>query len=401
MAAHYTWRLSIEKLYPARLPNQLHLLYLAAFLMDFAVSGVMFGLTRRAAELGASAFIVGLLGALMFGVYVVSALVVGPLSDRWGRRPVAVISALLAALTATACGWTTDVATLLGLSAVFGVGLGGFWPTVIAWLGSGAQGGALNRRLARFSMAWNIGLLLGFALTGKLFTLGPSLPFYVAGAVVTILAGLLLVPVAPPPTEVLPANHVAIPPGLGFRKTGWLANFALTLAMSGAIALFPKLATALEITADRHGLLLAISRGSALIAFWTLQHVEFWRTRLWPLWVAQAVVVVALASIGVAGEFWQFALALGITGAVSGYTYQASIYFTLEESAAKGKGSAFHEAILASGMFLGPVLAGLVGERFSLRSPFYFCAGTLAALVIAQITVVAWRRHAAGRLRHA
>ncbi len=372
--------------------NQLHLLYAAALLMDFSVSGVMFGLTRRAAELGASAFVVGLLGAVMFGVYVVSALVVGPLSDRWQRRPVAVISALVAALAATTCGWTTDVPALLGLSVIFGIGLGGFWPTLIAWLGSGAEGGALNRRLSRFSMAWNVGLLLGFALTGRLFMLDPALPFYVAGTGIVTLSVVLLLPAAPPPTEVLPADHVPIPPGRGFRKTGWLANFALTFAMSGAIALFPKLATALEITADRHGWLLAIGRGSALLAFWALQHIEFWRTRLWPLWVAQAAVVVALASIGVAGEFWQFALALGITGAVSGYTYQASIYFTLEESAAKGRGSAVHEAILASGMFLGPMLAGLVGERFSLRSPFYFCAATLAVMILVQLAVVARRR---------
>lgn len=360
--------------------------------MDFAVSGVMFGLTRRAAELGASAFIVGLLGALMFGVYVVSALILGPLSDRWGRRPVAIASALLAAATATGCGFTTHVPTLLVLSSAFGLALGGFWPTVIAWLGTGAQGGALNRRLARFSMAWNVGLLLGFALTGQLFMLAPSLPFYAAGAVIVTLALLLVLPVAPPPVEILPANYVAIPAGRGFRKTGWLANFALTFAMTGAVALFPKLATALDIAADRHGLLLAIARGSALIAFWSLQHIEFWRTRLWPLWVAQAVVVFALASIGVAGEFWQFAIALGITGAVSGYTYQASLYFTLEESAAKGKGSAFHEAILASGMFLGPILAGLVGQQFDLRAPYYFCAASLALLILSQLAIVGWRR---------
>ena len=272
------------------------------------------------------------------------------------------------------------------------LGIGAFWPTVIAWLGEGAEGGTLSRRLARFSMSWNVGLLFGFALTGKLFTYSAQLPFYVAGALITGAALLLLAPVAPAPAELLPPGQRTVPAGRGFRKTGWLANFALTFAMSGAVALFPKLATALDITADKHGLLLAISRGAALLAFWSLQHLEFWRTRLWPLWVAQAGVVLALVGIGIAGEFWQFAITLGVVGAVSGYTYQASIYFTLEESSAKGKGSAFHEAILASGMFLGPMLAGAVGERYDLRSPFYFCAAALAVMIIAQLLVVAWRR---------
>jgi len=361
--------------------------------MDLSVAAVTFALTRRAAELGASAMELGLLGSVMFGSYTLFALAAGQLSDRWGRRPLATIGSAVAAITAVAFAFSTSLPVLLAWSILFGAGIGGFWPTAIAWLGTGARGAALSKRLARFSMAWNLGLLLGFALTGIIFRHSPQLAFYVAGAGIVLVIALLLLPVPPPPVETGPALQPVIPKGRGFRKTAWLANFGITFALTGVIAMFPQLATSLDIPADRHGLLLACGRMAALLTFWILQHLQGWRTRLWPLWVAQAVVVLALAGMGWFDSFWLFALALACAGAVSGYTYQASIFFTLEETVEQGKGSGFHEAVLATGLFLGPLLAGIVGQRFSLRSPYFFCAGALAVLIGAQLVVVFLRRN--------
>jgi MFS family permease len=92
-----------------------------------------------------------------------------------------------------------------------------------------------------------------------------------------------------------------------------------------------------------------------------------------------------------------FAVAFALAGAVSGYTYQASIFFTLEEVSEKGKGSGFHEAIIGFGMAAGPLLAGWVGNATSMRSPYFFCAGAVALLVVTQIVLVFARRNA--RLR--
>jgi MFS family permease len=86
-----------------------------------------------------------------------------------------------------------------------------------------------------------------------------------------------------------------------------------------------------------------------------------------------------------------FAMAWIIGGVASGYAYQASIFFTLEEMTETGKGSGFHEAIVGSGMFFGPMLAGWVGSHHSLRAPYFFCATVQAALVALQMLLV-WRR---------
>jgi MFS family permease len=375
--------------------SQLQILYLVSLLMDMSVAGVTFAISRQAAELGASASQLGWLGAVWIGVYAMLALVTGRLSEHVGRRKLAIIGCVIAACMAWVCSLTTRVGWLLVFSALFGGGVACFWPSIIAWLGEGLSGRKLAARLTTFGVAWNIGLLLGYAFTGILFKHGPKLAFYTSTGFILLIALLLLLPTQPvngvgfSPDE--PAMH--IPKGRGFRKTAWLANFTTNFALAGTSALFPQLATHLGIGADVHGALLAAGRGAALLAFVALQWLMFWRTRLWPLWVAQLGCAASLVWIGFADATWMFAAAWIIGGVVSGYAYQASIYFTLEEMTEKGKGSGFHEAIVGSGMFFGPMLAGWVGSNHSLRMPYFFCAGVQTALIVLQMALVAQRRH--------
>jgi MFS transporter, DHA1 family, multidrug resistance protein len=383
--------------------SQLHILYLGSLLMDMSVAGVTFAISRRAAELGATSTELGWLGAVWIGVYGALALVMGRVSDRIGRRKLAVIGCLIASSMTLLCSFTTRVPPLLVFSGVLGSGIACYWPSIIAWLGEGLSGSALAGRLTTFGVAWNIGLLLGYGLTGVIYRHSPQLAFYASAGAILIIAGLLLLPAhtdAKNDRSMLDASsRSTIPAGRGFRKTAWLALFATNFALNGTAALFPQLATHLGISADVHGALLAVGRGAALAAFVALQLVTFWRTRLWPLWVAQACCAMSIVWIGLANATWMFATAWVIGGAVSGYTYQASIYFTLEEMSEKGKGSGFHEAMVGSGMFFGPLLAGWVGNQHSLHTPYFFCAAALLVLIAAQMILVFWRRQHRGTLQ--
>ncbi|MGD1020026.1 MAG: MFS transporter [Verrucomicrobiia bacterium] len=376
--------------------NQLSILYLVSLLMDMSVAAVIFAISRRAAELGATASDLGWLGAVWIGLYAALALVTGRVSDRVGRRKLAVVGCVIAAGMAWACALTTRIGLLLVFSAVFGGGLACFWPSIIAWLGEGLSGHALAARLTTFGVAWNIGLFLGYSLSGVLFEHSPRLVFYASTGAILAIAALLLVPARQmpgAPARTAPSDEcLDIPKGRGFRKTAWLANFATNFALAGTAALFPQLATHLGIGADIHGDLLAASRAAALVAFAGLQFLMFWRTRLWPLWIAQLGCAASIVWIGFAHATWMFAAAWIIGGAVSGYAYQASIYFTLEEMTEKGKGSGFHEAVLGSGMFFGPMLAGWVGNSHGLRFPYFFCAAMQVALVALQMMLVWTRR---------
>jgi MFS family permease len=375
--------------------NQLPILYLVSLLMDMSVAAVVFAISRRAAELDATASQLGWLGGVWIGLYAVLALVTGRVSDRVGRRNLAFAGCVIAAIMTLACALTTQIGWLLVFSALFGAGLSCFWPSIIAWLGEGLSGHALAARLTTFGVAWNIGLLFGYSLSGILFELGPRLPFYASAGVILLVAILLRVPArqvsVAPSINAKQADTMEIPKGRGFRKTAWLANFATNFSLAGTAALFPQLATHLGISADVHGGLLAAGRAAALITFAALQFLMFWRTRLWPLWVAQLGCAASIVWIGLAHAMWMFAAAWIIGGIASGYAYQASIYFTLEEMTEKGKGSGFHEAVVGSGMFFGPMLAGWVGNSHGLRVPYFFCA-TVQVLLVALQMMLVWTR---------
>ena len=100
-----------------------HLIYAAAALVDFGAAGIFFAVTRRAAELGATGSQLGALGAIWAGIYGLSVLVTGRLSDRVGRRRLAVIGLTGTAGFIVACGLTTNIPVLLLLMAGFGAGL--------------------------------------------------------------------------------------------------------------------------------------------------------------------------------------------------------------------------------------------------------------------------------------
>jgi len=134
-------------------------------------------------------------------------------------------------------------------------------------------------------------------------------------------------------------------------------------------------------------------RLGAFAMFLCLPFFHFWQTRLWPVWVGQALAVLVVLWVALASSPWMFAVALFLGGMTLGFNYQCSIFFTLTEMTEKGKGSGVHEATLGGGMFLGPILAGWVGQsEGSLRAPYYFCAGFLLLWIFVQMAIVVWRR---------
>jgi MFS family permease len=371
----------------------LNILYLASLLMDMSVAAWLFAITRRAAELHASSLELGLLGGTVtFAVYTAISLVTGKLSDRIGRRVVAATGVGVASLASLACAFITSVPVLVVLCGFCGAGFASFWPAIIGWLSDGATGPELSRRLTRFSVAWNLGLFLGFGTSGVVFTFGPRAAFYLAAGTLALIVALLFIAKSAPATApvVLPAS-VPVPKGRGFRKTAWIANFTVNFTAGGVMAVLPGLMTHLNIASDVHGGLVAMSRGAALAMFLSMQTMVFWRTRVWPLWVAQIIGAAGAAALAWSTAPWHFALALIAIGAVSGMSYQASLYFTMDEVSAKGEGGGLHEAFTGAGMFLGPLFAGWIGQSGRLL-PYPMCAAFILLMVAVQAFVVSWQR---------
>ncbi|WP_413247931.1 MFS transporter [Sinomonas flava] len=133
------------------------------------------GAGSQAAGLALALFALGTAAALTF---------TGRLSDRWGRRPVAVLGLIATALPTAFLGVSPNEGVFFALSIAAGFGSGFLGPslqaTVADSIGSERSGG---RPLAVFQMAADIGSILGPLAAGALADgVGYGWAFAVSGA---------------------------------------------------------------------------------------------------------------------------------------------------------------------------------------------------------------------------
>ncbi|MEI9996549.1 MAG: TCR/Tet family MFS transporter [Rhizomicrobium sp.] len=130
-----------------------------------------------------------------------SAPVIGNLSDRYGRRPVLILSLVMLAVDYAITGWAPTIGWLF-LGRILSGAAGASYPTANAYI---ADVSPPEQRAANFGLtgaAFGIGFVLGPLLGGYIGELwGPRAPFFVAAgfALANALFGLLVLKESLPP----------------------------------------------------------------------------------------------------------------------------------------------------------------------------------------------------------
>jgi hypothetical protein len=76
-------------------------------------------------------------------------------------------------------------------------------------------------------------------------------------------------------------------------------------------------------------------------------------------------------------------------GAGFGVAYFSSLYYSLHADVGRGGRAGFHEAILASGNFMVPFVAGAVARAAGgPRLPYLFAAGVMAVALVMQLHIL-------------
>ncbi len=147
------------------------------------------GNTARAAE------IFGLFGTVWALMQIVFSSVLGSLSDRFGRRPVILLSNFGLGLDYVVMAVAPSLGWLFAGRVVSGITSASV-PTAVAYI---ADVTPPEKRAASFGMisaAFGVGFVIGPAFGGLLGNINPRLPFWVAGALslANALYGLLVLP---------------------------------------------------------------------------------------------------------------------------------------------------------------------------------------------------------------
>jgi len=365
-----------------------------AFANDLAVACVALGIQQYAIRLGAQPFVSGLLGTFGAASYTLGCLFAGSISDVWGRKKPAILASV-------ACGtvWLLMIAArspyhLLALVPFSGFFLSLLWPPMQAWLSEFSAGNRqrLNRTMALFNVSWTAGIMLGPLLCGFVWRpawwLAFALPAVIAYGCIILLARTPThqqVDLPPPEHRPMHAERARL-----FLHLAWIGNFASWFTRGTVGSMFPQLSKVLDFSPALLGTLIFLLSFGQFAMFALTRREARWQYRLPPLLLAEFVGMAGMMLAGIAHRPGMFAVAFVASGLCSGVTYAGSLFYALDGvHEDRGKCSGRHEAVLGTGIVIGPLVGGLLGQTVSLHAPFVAAGAVFALAIGAQL--ILWR----------
>ena len=139
-------------------------------------------LVALADDFGTSIAVAGQLAAATFITWGITAPLVGPISDTYGRRPVLLFGLLLMALGVLGSGVAWSYGSLLALRLITGIGSAMILPTIMAALADNLPPEKLGRAVGFITASSWVGVAVGVPAIALLVYLGGwRLPFYITG----------------------------------------------------------------------------------------------------------------------------------------------------------------------------------------------------------------------------
>ncbi len=355
------------------------MIYWFAFLMDITINLLVLGIIFRAEDLNASPTELGILGGSFNLPYCLLCFLLAKRLSRLDARPTLALSSALLLVLCLPSALVASVPLLMLTALLIGAVAAFFWPPLEHYVGQGKSADQLYRVLSRFNLWWCSGYVVGTATCGVLYEWDLRLPFLVAGAcVVPIVAASFFLPrIAPIPDEAAASAEAAVDSGALRKKKFFLTNarifIFLTYASAGCIfALFPKLGASLGVSKGSvSGIISALYVGQ-LLSFTILMKTSRWRNNVSFLLGAQILVAAAFLIVFLSRSTALFSAAFALLGLTWGLAYFSSLYYTLHQPVFRSSLAGVHEALLASGRLLGPILFGAIADLSNLRVP-YLC----------------------------
>lgn len=369
--------------------NERLMIRIAPFGMDLVLSSYYLAAPLLLIELKANPVELGLVGSITAAVHMILAHRMGPLSDRFGRRRLILLGPLLFTLSCLLAAITNQVKVILLLSALNGLCLSLFWPSIQAWVADLRSTSGLARDIGTMNMAWTASHLIGPVVSGFLFGIHSKIPFLFAASLSSMLFILSYEsihdrPGIPKAYEPVTKTSLQISKE-NFLYSAWIANFMSWFILGNARYQFPKLARELGNTPQTVGLLMGCLGFSLFLGFFVLRGSELWHFRRRYLFGAQALAAMGLLLLALSNSALPFALALMLIGFSASVTYYSSLLYAIRLSTQKGRGTGFHESILSVGALIGPILGGLGAHLFNLRIPYLICLFFLITAVACEM----------------
>jgi MFS family permease len=352
--------------------TSLNLLLALSFLMQMLSGVVGIAVPIYAAEMNASAFLIGVIGSVGGLIYSFTPFISGMFTDRFGRKTFIIISTFLYGLSCMLYALAGNPYMLMLIKALEWFSIATFWPSIEALLAD-ISGSKIEENLKKFNLSWVSGLIIGPMIGGLLISvIGVEAPFIMSSAASLTLAILAIIMLSE-----------SLKDGAGRMReeskisesdvsaTGAVTSIILFSFIVGIILnLFPAQAKSLEIPAYEIGLIMLINGVFRLIAFLEAYRIETAIGESITFLLGSLILALASALASVSHTTPMFSISFSALGFGAGILYAASISFILKRwNAARGYGAGLFESLIGTGYFIGPLIGGFISE-YAQNAPY-------------------------------
>ena len=374
----------------------------AAFLAGVGLGTLLLGLNFYLQEVYEARHAqIGAFFALWSFSYIVGCLVVRPLTDAVRPRYLLMAATFSMCVFALAIHYSGTLVLAFGFFCLVGLSASLFWPPIMGWLSSDAEGTELSTLMSRFNLSWSSGAIISPFLAGWLSQRDAALPIHVASALF-LLTSFLIAGAALALPRVRNDGHVATPNGETrgspdrsprLRYSGWVGLFTAFVVVGIVVNIFPISARAeLHLSKRVIGELLLWRALFGAIGFWILGRMTFWHYRSSQMILGQLCLAGGLVAMVCASHPLVIGPILAVLGLMYALAYSNGLFHGVEGSPNRAARSAMHEALLSAGLFSGSLLGGIIYEHYSIAATYLFGAAVVLAGVIAQTGIALWVR---------
>ncbi len=358
---------------------------LASFFAALAARGFLVPLIAH--ELGADRLTVGLLFTVSTLAGAVLSIPSGFLADRFGRREIVILGALLAGASQLGIAFTADVRVYLAMQFIGGFGAAAAQTALYATVVDHAPPGKVGRAMGWMTLSMQVGFLAGPALAGVIS------PFTTLRIDLVLTTGLCLVPIAAsfflgPNRHRRQRHRLLAALGEVVRTPGFLP---IAVGLFGATMLWGTAQAYLPLFGREHlGLspaaigymltLQAFANGASRIPGGRI--VDRSRRRRWIVAIGTSGYAIAMLLLPRTSGFWAPTLLLvaGVPFLATAFIALGVVFSRLGSAAARGTAMGVYSAVLFGGLAAGPAVFGTVMQRGGYATGFTACAAASAGL---------------------
>lgn len=373
--------------------KRMWIIFLIIFINMFGFGIILPLLPYYVESFGAGPLTIGLLTAVYSLFQLLSAPILGELSDKFGRRPILLFSIGGTALSFGILGIANSI-PLLFLSRIIDGASGGNISTAQAYIADITSKKNRTQGMGMMMAAFSLGFILGPALGGILSVYGYAVPAFVAG-VVALIATLATYFFLPESIKVNDATKSAVKkrrkvfslrdfydalthPEVGlFLSISFMTMLAFSL-MQGTFALFSE--HSLHFTAKDNGYIFAyLGLVGVMMQMFFLKRLLRWIPERKAIFISIISMAIALGLIALSTNMVLLFVAitlLAFSNSISGPVLAGLISKNTPDNE-QGNVAGMSQSVGSMARLLGPVFGTVIYSQLGLTAPFLLATGVL------------------------